>query len=145
VRLRHPPLRGTGFPVGFCAASGVTVLAVAAGGTGNPQWTLAALAVTAAAVAATTTAPAAILTGATCWAMHSGFVLGRHGELAFTPDATIAAEVVAAATLLGLATGTAVRLRVTPRVVIPGQRGRTHRKPSVRPDTLDVGGPAAAH
>jgi len=126
VRLLQPPLRGTGFPVGFCAATVVTCLAIAAGGTDHPQWTLAALAGTAAVIAAVTTTPAALSTAAVCWAMHSGFVLGRRGELVFTADAAVAAVVVAAAALLGLTVGTVLRLRVREqvarRITIPVQR-----------------------
>ncbi len=97
----EPPIRGwAGYPLGFVAAIAVTIVAVAAGGTAHPQWTLIALVATAAAIGAVTTLRAAVATGALCWALHAGFVIDRFGELTLTTDTTRAAAVLAAAVLL---------------------------------------------
>ena len=82
TRYLAPPISGAlGYPLGFLAAVAVTVVAVAAQGTEHPQWTLTALSGMAAAVATVTNLRAALAVGAVSWALHAGFILGRHGEL----------------------------------------------------------------
>ena len=111
TRNVRPPLTGwAGYPAGFAAAVGVTLVAVAAHGAGHPQWTLGALAVVAAAVAALTTLPAALATAALCWALHAGFVLGRYGDLALTAGSARAAALLVAVALLAWGVAAAVRL-----------------------------------
>jgi hypothetical protein len=118
----EPPIRGwAGYPLGFVAAIAVTIVAVAAGGTAHPLWTLAALAATAAAIGTVTTLRAALATGALCWALHAGFVIGRFGELTLTADTVRAAPILAAAVVLGF--GLAHAVRVARVVAVPVQRG----------------------
>src|SRR5262245_50855807 len=99
VRRTRPPAPpvdgGFGYPLGFVMAVTVTIMAIAAHTTGHPLWSVGALAVTTAAVAAVTTLPAALATAGMCWALHAGFVLGRHADLQFSPASGIAAAVLA--------------------------------------------------
>jgi hypothetical protein len=107
----EPPIRGwAGYPLGFVAAVAVTTVAVAAGGTAHPLWTLVALAGTASAIAVVATLRAALATGALCWALQAGFVIGRFGELTLNADAVRAAVVVAAVVVLGFGIAHVVRV-----------------------------------
>jgi hypothetical protein len=116
----NPPLSGwAGYALGFVAAVSVTLVAVAAHGSGHPLWSLGALAATAAAVAAVTTLPGALATTALCWALDAGFVVGRHADLAFTAGTARAALVLAVAALAGYAVASVVRqLRARPAPVM---------------------------
>ena len=129
TRNLAPPVSGAvGYPLGFLAAVTVTVVAVAAHGTAHPQWTLMALSSTAAAVAAVTTLRAALATGAISWALHAGFVLGRHGELTFTATSAAAAAALGAAVALGYMVALAVRYvrrTVAVPISIPAPRPTT--------------------
>lgn len=110
TRIVRPPLTGwAGYPAGFAAAVGVTMVAVAAHGAGHPQWTLGALALAAAAVAAITTLPAALATAVLCWALHAGFILGRYGDLALTAASARAGAVLVGVALLARVVAGAVR------------------------------------
>jgi hypothetical protein len=110
TRLPTPPVTGwAGYPIGFVAATAVTIVTVATHATENPLWSVAALAATAAAVAAVTTMPAAVAVTAVCWAMHAGFVLGRHGDLALTAQSVDAATVLAALAMAANLTAAAAR------------------------------------
>lgn len=100
---------GFGFPLGFGAGIGVTMVAVAAGAASHHVWSVLALAATTAAVSSVTTVPAALATAAACWCLHSGFVLGRYGQLVFTREALEAAALFVVAALL------AVTVRPEPR------------------------------
>jgi uncharacterized membrane protein len=124
----EPPVRGwAGYPLGFVAAVAVSIVAVATGGTGHPLWTLTALTGTAAAVATVTTLRAALASGALCWALYAGFVVGRYGVLALTASTTHAAVILAAAVVLAFGIAHAVRVArrsaVTHVVPVPAQRG----------------------
>jgi hypothetical protein len=101
-----PPVPGGfGFPLGFTVAIAVTVVAVAAGATGHPDWSVAALAVAVAGVAAVTTLAASAGTAVLCWCLQDGFVLGRGGDLVFTAGSARAGVILAltAAAAVGLA------------------------------------------
>jgi len=109
-RLPAPPVPGGfGLPLGFLAAVIVTCLAVAAGATTHPQRALTAFVVTIAVIAGISTPWAALGTAAVSWALHTGFVLGRHGNLTVTPPASQAALVLGAVALLTSAVAVAVR------------------------------------
>jgi hypothetical protein len=87
-RPSAPPVPGGfGFPLGFLAAILATAGAVAAGATEHPERALILLAAVTAAIGWASTFRAAIGTATVSWALHAGFVLGRHGDLAFTPQA----------------------------------------------------------
>lgn len=98
-----------GYPLGFAGAIAVTLVAVAAHGTDHPQWTLTALAGTSAAVATVTTARATLATAAVAWALHAGFVLGRRGELVYTPASAAAAAVLCCAVVVAYVIAVAAR------------------------------------
>lgn len=86
--------RGFGFPLGLVVGILVTAAAIAAGATSHPAESLIALTVAVAVVSAITTAGAALGTALVCWALDSGFVLGRQGDLVFTGAALQAAAVL---------------------------------------------------
>ncbi|WP_435158757.1 hypothetical protein [Amycolatopsis sacchari] len=92
MRWRLPG--GSGFPVGFVLVVVVATASVAAGATRHPLESLVALAVAAGAVAEPAPAFGTAVFG---WCVHDGFVLGRRGELVFTPDSATAAVVLASA------------------------------------------------
>lgn len=110
-RWPSPPVPGGfGFPLGFAAGILVTVVAVAAGATSHPSWSLIALAVAVAGVSAVSTASAALATTGVCWALHVGFVLGRRGDLVFNAMSRQAAVVLVltASTVVVVAAGVRV-------------------------------------
>lgn len=119
-RVPTPPVPGGfGFPFGVLLATTVTVLAVAAGATTHPDLAVVALAGTTATVAAVSTLRATLGTAAVAWALHAGFVLGRHGELAFTAHATLDAIVLCATAVFAFIVATAIRVirdRVSPAI-----------------------------
>jgi hypothetical protein len=107
---------GFGFPLGLAAGSVTTMVAVAAGATHEPVAALIALAVTAAVVSAVTTTAGAVATGAACWALYDGFVLGRAGHLVLAGSSAHAAMLFLAAAVGATAVGAAIRFTaVRPR------------------------------
>lgn len=86
------------FPMGAGAAVVVTISTVLAGATAHPWLALTALTAVSAVVAAATTLWASLATTAVCWALHTGFVLNRYGELTLDARTDHAAIVLAAAT-----------------------------------------------
>lgn len=124
MRNLASPVNGRlGYPLGFAAAIVVTIVAVAAHGTGHPEWVLAALTATVAAVATVTTFPAALATAAVAWALQAGFVLGRLGDLVFTVASLAAAVALLTAALVAYTAATAVRhVRRPADVQIPRPR-----------------------
>ncbi|WP_158264158.1 hypothetical protein [Amycolatopsis sp. CA-126428] len=97
-----------------------TVLSVAAGAPSVPIISLVAMVAVVDATAMVTTVRATLATATVCWALHVGFVLGRHGELAFTPQAGRAAVV------LGLCALTALGFASTLRAARVPLREREH-------------------
>lgn len=135
MRLLRLPVRpisgGIGFPAGFLAATLVTVAAVGAQATAHPQRSLIPLVITVAVVAIVSTFRAALATAAVCWALHTGFVLNRRGDLVWTVQSAPAAALLAAVAITAYAVAIAVRVggryRREPDVVIPAQRSVTRR------------------
>lgn len=78
---------GFGFPLGAVLGVAAVWLAVAAGATSQPVLSVVALVVVIDVIALISTAPATLATTVVCWSLHSGFVLGRHGDLALTGQA----------------------------------------------------------
>lgn len=114
--------------LGFAA----TVLSVAAGATSVPIISLVAMVAVVDASAVVTTVRATLATAVVCWALHTGFVLGRRGELVFTPQSGHAALVLVLCALTGLGFASLLRAdrvplheRVhdprTPRIPLPRQ------------------------
>ncbi|MTD56229.1 hypothetical protein [Amycolatopsis pithecellobii] len=110
-RWPAPPVSGRfGFPLGFAAGIGATILMVAAGATARPGWSVAMLVVVVAGIAALSTPAAAFGTAVLAWCLHDGFVLGRHGNLVFTPAAGAVAAIFAGAALVAITIAALVRL-----------------------------------
>lgn len=131
----RPPLDGDfGFPIGAAAGVVVTIIAVAAGATAHPWLGLSALAVVSAAMAAVTGLWASLATAAVCWALHAGFVLGRHGALVFDGRSGRSAVVLAAVTVLTFAMTSIVRngLPQWSRVDTPAPHRRRGVPPAIR-------------
>jgi hypothetical protein len=129
VRLPARRLSGAiGFPAGSLAATVVTVVAVAAEATGSPQRALIPLATTVAAVGAVSTFRAALATAVVAWALHTGFVLNRYGELGWNADSAWAAALLVAVAAIAFAIAGLVRMKrrylSEPNIVIPTQRPR---------------------
>lgn len=107
----HPPVPGAfGFPLGFVATIGATLIAVAVGATGYPIRSVVLLAVAVAAVSAVTTLRAAVVTAVFGWGLHDGFVLGRQGDLVFTVNAGVALAILVATAVTVVAVAGAVRI-----------------------------------
>src|SRR5436309_12696493 len=83
-KLQVPVPSGFGFPLGFLLGVLVTMVTVALGATREPVMSVVALVAVVDLVALTSTFRATLGTALVCWALHAGFVLGRHGEIAFT-------------------------------------------------------------
>src|SRR5947208_9289620 len=83
-QLQVPIPGGFGFPLGFLLGALVTMATVALGATRAPIMSLVALVAVVDLVALTSTFRATLGTALVCWALHAGFVLGRHVEIAFT-------------------------------------------------------------
>jgi hypothetical protein len=73
----------TGLLAGYCGLAIATAIAVAAGGTGRPGAALAILAVAVLLLAARAKAPTAAGVAVMAWLFYSGFITGRHGDLAW--------------------------------------------------------------
>jgi mannose/fructose/N-acetylgalactosamine-specific phosphotransferase system component IIC len=111
MRNVTPPVSGwIGYPLGFLATVVVTIGAVAVQGTAHPDWVLGGLAVTVALVSAVTVLRAALATASVAWALQAGFVLGRHGELVFTPRSLVAMVVLVSVAFGVYGVSLAVRL-----------------------------------
>ncbi|MEU4521738.1 hypothetical protein AB0F52_23875 [Amycolatopsis sp. NPDC024027] len=97
-----------GFPFGCVAAVAAVIVADLAGATGHPWYALVTLG--AVVLSAAYRGSPAAATGVTvvAWALHTGFVLGRLGELTFDAPARLAALVFASALVTGLLARAAV-------------------------------------
>ncbi|MEU5691965.1 hypothetical protein [Actinosynnema sp. NPDC020468] len=107
-----PPAMPPGFAFALGAVLGVlaTTAAVTLGATTRPVLSLALLVAVVDTVAALSTTRATLATAAVCWALHAGFVLGRHGDLALTPDSARHASVILLCSLAGLVVAHLLRL-----------------------------------
>ncbi|MEV7044250.1 hypothetical protein [Amycolatopsis sp. NPDC051061] len=93
---------GFGFPFGCGAAVVAVLVAELCGATGQPWYALVTLGAVVLLTAFWSSVAAAIGVAAVAWALDSGFVLGRAGELTFSPPAALAALVLFAALAVGL-------------------------------------------
>ncbi|WP_051385815.1 hypothetical protein [Actinokineospora inagensis] len=82
--MRTPVPGEFGFPLGVVVAVAAAFGAVAVGATGQPVVSVVAMVAVVDLVAVVSTARATLGTAVVCWCLHSGFVLGRAGELVFT-------------------------------------------------------------
>ncbi|MCP3805077.1 hypothetical protein NLX83_38010 [Allokutzneria sp. A3M-2-11 16] len=132
MRIPAPVLPGAfAFPAGVVAGVGATALLVASGATGQPVLSLLAMVAVVDTVAMMSTVRATAATAVVCWALHAGFVLGHHGELAFTARAGTDAIALVLCAVTALAFAAALRLARTPlherapgpgTPVVPAQR-----------------------
>src|SRR3954464_2466851 len=74
---------GFGFPFGCVAAVAAVIVADLAGATGHPWYALVTLGAAVLAFASRSSPLAATGVAVVAWALHTGFVLGRLGELTF--------------------------------------------------------------
>jgi hypothetical protein len=125
---------GVGFPFGVVLGVATTAVAVALGATSQPILSVIALVAVVDITAMTTTVTATAATTAVCWCLHAGFVLGRHGDLVFTPQSRGDAVVLVLCALAGLALASTIRAARAPlherehdpdTPSIPVQRART--------------------
>ncbi|MDX3189923.1 hypothetical protein PV458_16075 [Streptomyces sp. MN03-5084-2B] len=100
-----------GFPFGCVAAVAAVVVADLAGATGHPWYALVTLGTVVLACAHRSPLPAAAGVTVVAWALHTGFVLGRFGELTFDAPARLAALVLTAALVTGALTRAASTLQ----------------------------------
>lgn len=106
-----PPVPGAfGFPLGFVAGIAATGIAVLAGATQHPVVSVVLLAAAVAGVSAVSTPAAAIATATVSWFLYDGFVLGRHGTLAFTALSAWAALVLVSVAVVTALIAAAVRM-----------------------------------
>lgn len=95
--------------IAFVSAIAVTSLAVAAGATHHPVEALLPLGLVTAAVSMWTTVAGAVATAWICWALDSGFVLGRQAQLSFSPLSQQTVLLLVVVALLGSVGGRVVR------------------------------------
>jgi hypothetical protein len=108
---------GFGFPFG-CVAAVVAVIAAALAGP-SPWYALVTLGLVVLAAAFRTSIVAAAGVAVVAWALDSGFVLGRAGEITFSLAAAVAALVFAALLAFGFAARLISRSPVPVRVPAP--------------------------
>lgn len=104
-----PPPSAVAIGIAFGSAILVTAAAVAVGATHHPVAELLPLLLVRAAVSIWTSWAGAITTAWICWALDSGFVLGREAQLTFSTGSQQAALVLVVAALAGGLGGRAVR------------------------------------
>ncbi|NUT50478.1 MAG: hypothetical protein HOV94_24695 [Saccharothrix sp.] len=100
--------------LGSALAVAVTFLVVAAGATRQPVLSVVALVAVVDLIALISTPVATVATAAVCWCLHSGFVLGRLGELAFTGQSRHDALVLAGCALGGILLASTLRAPAEP-------------------------------
>ncbi|SDM32418.1 hypothetical protein [Allokutzneria albata] len=110
MRIPPPALPGAfAFPAGVAAGVTATALLMSSGTPGQPVLSLIVMVAVVDTIAMVSTARATVATGAVCWALHAGFVLGHHGELAFTTRSGTDALVLALCALTALAFSATLR------------------------------------
>ncbi|WP_410615741.1 hypothetical protein [Amycolatopsis sp. lyj-109] len=117
---------GFGFPFGCVVAVAAVIVADLAGATGHPWYALVTLGTVVLAFAHRSSPLAATGVAVVAWALHTGFVLGRFGELTFDAPAGFAALVFASALVTGALARAAVSTSES-RVSTPQSRVSTLR------------------
>jgi hypothetical protein len=114
---------GFAFPLGCAAVVTAATAAGLSGAAAHHGYALSALVLVVLVVASYTGATAALGVTAVAWAVHSGFFVGRAGQLVFDAESARAALLLAAGGLTGLALGAAVRhIRLPHAPTIPAPR-----------------------
>ncbi|MCR6490517.1 hypothetical protein M8542_47710 [Amycolatopsis sp. OK19-0408] len=117
---------GFGFPFGCVAAVVAVLVADVAGATGSPWYALVTLGSVVLFSACRTSVLAAFGVAVVAWALQAGFVLGRAGELSFSPASAVAAGVFGLALLAGALASLAPPVRIpAPRVPASRPASRT--------------------
>jgi|HubBroStandDraft_6_1064221.scaffolds.fasta_scaffold865930_2 K+-sensing histidine kinase KdpD len=94
---------------GYCVMAVVTAVAVAAGATRRPGLAVVLLTAAVFVIAVRAAALPALGVAAVGWLFYAGFIVGRHGDLAWRGTASIAAiAALAGAALAGVAAGTLI-------------------------------------
>ncbi|MGW4063764.1 hypothetical protein ACWEGE_36135 [Amycolatopsis sp. NPDC004747] len=93
---------GFGFPFGCVAAVAAVIVADLLGATSHPWYALVTSGAVVLAFAHRSSFAAATGVAVVAWALHTGFVLGRFGELTFDRASGLAALVLASALVAGL-------------------------------------------
>ena len=99
--MSTPVPGGFAFFIGAALAAAMTFGRVAAGARSQPVLSVVGLVAVVDLVAVLSTAGATLAIAALCWCLHSGFVLGRLGELMFTARSGHDALVLAGCALGG--------------------------------------------
>jgi hypothetical protein len=129
--MRTPVPGAFAFFLGAALAAAMTFGLVAAGARSQPVMSVVGLVAVVDLVAVFSTAGATLATAALCWCLHSGFVLGRLGELTFTAKSGHDALVLAGCALGGILLVSTLRAATAPLhereydknvPAIPGQR-----------------------
>jgi hypothetical protein len=110
---------GFGFPFGCVAAIAAVIVADLAGATAHPWYALVTLGAVVLKAAFQTSIGAAAGITVVAWALHTGFVLGRFGELTFDRASAAAALVLTAALAAGALAALIVRTPSPVRVPAP--------------------------
>lgn len=112
--MRTPAPGGIGFFLGSVLAVVMTFAVVAAGAAGQPVLSVVALVAVVDLIALLSTAGAALATAVVGWCLHSGFVLGRLGELTFTGQSGHDALVLGGCALGGILLASTLRASSAP-------------------------------
>ncbi|MFD2469848.1 hypothetical protein [Amycolatopsis silviterrae] len=110
---------GFGFPLGCVAVVAAAIAANLAGATAHPGYAVAAVALAVGAVAVITAPLAAAGVAAVGWAVLSGFVYSRAGDLLFAAATGWVAVILAGVLVFGLLAGAAWRAAQRVRPVAP--------------------------
>ncbi|MBE8526087.1 hypothetical protein ILP97_52895 [Amycolatopsis sp. H6(2020)] len=90
-----------GFPFGCVATVAAVIVADLAGATGHPWYALVTLGAVVLASACRSSPPAAAGVAVIAWGLHTGFVLGRFGEVTFDRGSGLAALALGSALVAG--------------------------------------------
>jgi hypothetical protein len=112
--MRTPVPGGFAFPLGAALAVAMTFLVVATGARSQPVVSVVGLVAVVDLIALISTAGATLATAVVCWCLHSGFVLGRLGELTFTGQSWHDALVLTGCALGGILLASTLRASVAP-------------------------------
>ncbi|MGI5499309.1 hypothetical protein [Lentzea sp. CA-135723] len=110
--MRTPVPGGFAFPLGAALAVALTFLV--AGARHEPVVFVVAMVAVVDLMAVLSTAWATLATAALCWCLHSGFVLGRLGELTFTAQSGHDALVIGGCAFAGVLLVSTLRAATAP-------------------------------
>ncbi|MET8850402.1 hypothetical protein [Amycolatopsis sp. NPDC004625] len=124
--------QGFGFPFGCVAAVAAVIAADLAGATAHPWYALVTLAAVVLTFAHRGSPASATGVAVVAWALHTGFVLNRFGELRFDHASGLAAVVLATALLTGTLAHTVSTRRTREPTLQVREPTLQVRKPTLR-------------